>query len=546
MPAGTADFVPKVKGFKFSLSGVIQSSIYIQPSPDIKGYNNAMTLSKYFTIFLFISFLSLSLHASAKNDDLKPKSPDESSAILLVAQTLNYLDKNPSIWPGFNIDEMPIIIHFDSNPHYYAFNFTPKDQTIPWRKTTLNNRLVYVLDFDALQVKELSADYQVINGQMSYIYEIYNYDDNSEVLYSLRALIDKRFAYYWAKESKVPERAYAYWKYVTNAFNNIDDVEYVYIEDAILKKYLLTRDTEELKNYLAVHDYRMKQLSKEEAERDNALEIRFAPGAYVSFQGLNLSKEDYLNQVLDNYTNRFYCPALTNAQDILYCITFGHYNLVGPVLGVALNQVAGKGWQSKIISGPLSFSELLKTFFPMNESEMKVRLEKSEEDFGLSDMEKQLNKNFTTYLTNMKKQQSLYDDMPGVELIIDNRYCDLKKFIRRYDQEFVISTETNLYINMREDMACETDETVIKIVYKNMPFVYQESSVLKNQVKLAPGSVMTIDGKTKTVDEWIAKDMRLDFQVLQLDGATASISVQGFGRMEIKKGQIRIFAPPSE
>lgn len=119
---------------------------------------------------------------------------DQAACALTTAQAIQYVTTHEDmIWPGIQISKTPVIIHFYDHPQVYAYNFTPAVLG-KWQKITLGNIPAYYMDDDFLYIDDIEFGYKNIDGQNVYVYKFFNYNTRDEILFSLRALLNKRFA----------------------------------------------------------------------------------------------------------------------------------------------------------------------------------------------------------------------------------------------------------------------------------------------------------------------------------------------------------------
>jgi len=486
-----------------------------------------MPMKLYLFITLFFTLTCCNVYAN------------EADGALAAIKSLNYVSKHQeNVWPGFKVDTMPIFLYFEDSGHSYAYQFTPKNAQ--WKRLNIDNTPIYFLGNDALNFQKNMEDFQTVDGVFGYIFNFVNYESEDDTLFSVRHLINRRFSYYLTNESTFPRKMFSFWNADYEGFNQMENVEYTYLEVEELKNFLLKKDIESLKNYLAIHHVRHNLIDKKTADFEDTNEIRFGMGAYVGFKALNLSENDYLKQVLLTYNTYLTCPSYETVQQIEYCISLAHYYLTGPAMGYALDKAQGNKWKAAIEKTATTPQLLLEKIYPMNDNEIAQRVAKSKSTYHFDMIKQRTETKMKYYLNEMKIQQTTYAKLPGVEFHIDYRYCSPTKYSDKFREEFNISNRKTLYTYYDMTLECNIKGSLIKINFKRIPFLIKMDSILNTQFKMADDTKISIDGKQEIIKNILTPSAQIRFHQLKIENPNVNIEINGNGLISESKGVLRL------
>lgn len=480
-----------------------------------------------FVSMLILFFLSINAFA------------DETKTITDLLNAFHYVAQHENdVWPGFQINNMPIIIQFEDSFHTYAFHFTPKNTL--WKKMKVGNETIYYMENDALNLANSLDDFNQLDGTSVLVYQIENNDTQDDIDFNIRNLIEKRFSYYLVNDSKYPRNLLNYWNMSYNGFNQLENVEYIYLEDSLLKDYLLKNDLELLKNYLAVHHMRYQMISEQSQHYENMSDIRFGISAYVGFKALNMSPTDYRREVFYIYQSFLNCPAYSTVQEIEFCTLLGHYYLTGPALGLALDTAAGNTWKSNIADAKTTPEMLLERLYPMTESEINLRISKAKVAYHFDVIKEKIENRLKFYENEMQEQVEQYAKQPGIEINFDYRFCQPTQYSTKFREQFDLSNAESLYTFYIMKITCITKFDKLELEFKQIPFLYKLNSILNVKFKVPVDTIVALDGKNQMLSDFVKTNYNMPFHQLIINSPKAIIKIKGSGHINQTNGHLEI------
>jgi len=371
-----------------------------------------------------------------------------------------------------------------------------------------------------------------------YVFRFVNSENLFDILFSVRNLINKSFTYFLTGEKKFPPHILAFKKIEYDGFNQMENIEYSYLEAQALQTYLLKNDLEALKNYLAIHHTRFNLLSKNSQSYETACDLVLGIGAYIGFKALNLNDSDFIKQVTTTY-DMLSCPSYTDTQQIGFCMLLAQYYLSGPALGWALDKAQGNNWKTSI-NAETSPENLLEKIYPMNESEINQRVTKSKTDYHFALIKEKTENKLKYYLNEMKEQQNNYAKLPGAEINFDYRYCKPDKYQTKFREEFDINNNKTLFTYYNMQFECEIANGKVSIEFKYIPFFFKKNSIVNNEFKLPNTTTIYIDNKPEILGNIVSARKKLNFRTLKIQTDHVIINITGSGWLNAETGQLKI------
>lgn len=484
-------------------------------------------MMRYLSIVLVSLFILQNVHA------------DETECARMIDKSIQYINAHEDeVWPGFKISTIPTIITFLDSPHFYAFNFTPKAKQ--WHPVSINNDKVYYMDADYLGVNNDESNYKDIDGQHSYIYRFDGCTDLDSITYNTRAFVNERFNFYLENESKFPVGSLDLSAQQYDGFNQVNNVEYAYLEEEALKNYLLSANIEALKNYIAIHQYRTSLLSKENQAYEKISNIRSAISAYVSIKSLNLSDAEFVKQTINVFTKQIKCPVYDDVHDIYRCLTFGHFQLVGPGIGYALDKTSKSNWKTLTESDGASLDKILQDSMPMTLAEVNQRLVKSKQEYHFTVIKNAVEKNLVPYLYQLNKTLNEYKNLKGVVIDIETRNCHLSAYTHKSEQDFDINSQETLYTDFDGQTGCASDRGKVLMTFKKIPYLYKIGTIFFNRFKPDIDTIIFMDGKEIQIKDLIQTNAPFNFHKLTMTNKFIDIKIDGEASLAYSNGKISI------
>lgn len=299
----------------------------------------------------------------------------EQNYISMTEAAISFVDQNQYVvWPGFHISKTPTILYFSDTQHIYAFRFIPKNPD--WQKLIVRNQPIYYLDHDEIGAKEMD-DMEFdkkIDEQSSFVIKPFSNVSTKDMTHDVIALAHERFHMYEILESRFSRSSIDYSVHPYIGLNKTN-ITLSYLELDILKNYLVTKDENSLKNYIAVHQYRTQLLDQESIAYENAKEILEGMAAYVGFQSVNLNNQDKIQRIMTDPTFSAACSSPSDEKKIPDCIEHNRYYFIGPALGYALDNIAPTSWKETVELSGTTPDALLQQYYPMSQDEITQRVQ---------------------------------------------------------------------------------------------------------------------------------------------------------------------------
>lgn len=484
--------------------------------------------------FCFIFAILISFCSSAAR-------ADEKAAATAVQTTINYIAAHPDlVWPEFPIATMPIVVQFAKNLHTYAYNFKP--ESVLWKPQTLAGKTVYFVPDDGFNFEVTRDDFQTLDKKIIYYYQIQDNETPDDIIVNMKNLVEKRFANYLAKESTLPRGALDHWTVEYTGFNQMEEIEYSYLEYNLLRTYLLSNNIDDLKDYLAIHHVRYNLLNKPSKQYEDIGEIYFGVSAYVSYQALNLNKDIYTHHVMNNYENYLECPNYETISNMQFCLSYAMFQLTGPILGTVLDKdkTVGSSWKRNVMQSMTTPVAQLEKLYPMDEKEINQRVAKDKQTFHFEEIQKKTESKLKHYLGLMRKLLHIYVTLPDPEINLDYRYCMPTEYSTKFREQFDLSNNQTFFTYYTMQFACHNNDTKTKVQYTRLPFLIKNGSILNNQFKVPPTTVLTIDGVKQTIGSYLTTNKSMTFKKLELKNEHVNVVIEGKGEIKKVGNAIRI------
>lgn len=441
-----------------------------------------------------------------------------------IANAIQHANDHPDVWPGFNISSTPSIVYF-SNLHNYAYDFLPINAN--WKQIQRQGKPIFFLEKDEYGINNQPWGYGVlIDNQQSYLF---HYMDILDLNANRHIFLHERFHMYQLEA--FPREFLLYMTQPYTGFNHIENVKLSYLEIKVLNNYLLNSNIDSLKDYVAINQYRENLIGVESSQYEQGKEMMEGLADYYAYTVANKDDESRKISMIKSYQN------VCSLENVIKCEMHQRYYFTGAVVGVALDQLAINGWKEKMIKDRISIRGQLYRALPMNEAQIKKRIESAKIRYHYEELTKPIEQELISFQVELKNKQDTYSQMDGVILNIKKTPCNLFGQIKS-EKEYFISSNTLFNTNVVGNSSCQDGS--IKVNYLHLPFVF-ESDEYKNEFKIASDTKITINGITTSAKEFLEAGRSVKFDSLSIANQMVTIESKGrHGDLNVEANKISL------
>lgn len=451
--------------------------------------------------------------------------------VAAMVKLIQYQEQHSNaIWSGFHMNKYPIIMQFaDLSAPAYAFQFTP--QNLEWKSTQIQGMQIYYRDRTFYNIEMSATNFLMVEDQNTLIFSgfsIYN-----PTRYSHDA-IPSLFKEYMRNGSHFPTASFDYGAYTYTGFNNMENVALSKVEQESISDYLKKNDVESLKNYLAVHQARMKLLNNEDIKFEQALELGRGTPLYVRMKTFAKSDGEYVKEALVYYPkDHDYCASFTDKYYIERCLTGSHYSFIDLAAGYALDKTAKSDWKTEVETQGKSFTTVLTENFPMDKNEIDARVQTTKNLYGYESKLAAIQATMKDYLVDMQAQLSTYQQLSGVDVSIEKTGCGILRGAR-YDKTYSLNSKANLYTNYQAFNLCDGDKYRMSLNYDYIPYRFSKeehnadhSITEMDMMKLSNDTLLVVNDRQETIGSFVQAGKKEKFNRLLIENNQFMVRIVG-------------------
>lgn len=484
------------------------------------------------SIFLLSSSLTLTITpVYAEHSEL--------DYVKALAKTIQYEEQHSdAIWPGFHLNKHPIIMQFINQRRapVYAFQFNPKNAE--WKSKTIENMQVYYRPDTYFSTGGYQFAFLTVEDQLALIFGVFIVDgDSNYINREINAITSYLFKDYMRNGSHFPIASIDHAAYTYAGYNNMENVALSKLEHESVNDYLTKNDIQFLKNYLAIHQTRMKMLSPEDVKFEEALELATGTPGYVRAKTSTRSDQDYTKEALEHYPNKpssyDSCASLTEFYKIRSCLTGNHYSFIDYAAGYALDKMAKPGWKIEAETQGMGFTSLLTQYYTMDQNEVDQRVQQAKNLYGYETKLATLQNTMKNDLESMKTQLTAYQQSPGSEVSIEVTGCGVLNH-SSFDKAYTVNSKMSFYTNYKAFNLCDGKNYRMSLNYDYIPYRFTKeehntdhSITELNTIKLSNDTLLVINDRQETIGSFIQAGKKEKFNRLLIENNQFMVRIIG-------------------
>lgn len=407
-------------------------------------------------------------------------------------------------WPDSNIFQTPTLIHF-SNHHTYAFHFAPTNTH--WQQYRDLNPPSYFLPDDEYHLDGIPLSYGInIDGQKTYVYSyIEQKKAKSDIDLNTLVALHERFHLFQIEQPYFS----SFYKNYANLYPELKDPENLalsYLELYTIQDYWKNHNLESLKDYVAINQYRSRNLQKTSINYEIAKET--IEGLADYFVLASAPEDIGFKVIVDDSLNT---ECLENSEHAIDCQRQWRYYFTGAVTALALDELA-YNWKQIFIQAHTSPRLQLLQLLKMDDDTMMQRVHDAQLKFHYSKIEQEIKVHLTRYEEKISSYLQQYDAMPGVSFELHSGFNHGTEGYSSQQEMYYLDNLKTLQINF----SIVTTSADKKYIWKchHLPYILESNTSYK--FKLAPDTLITLDKKTLQIEALLSKLKRQPFTDLSI------------------------------
>lgn len=465
--------------------------------------------------YFFIIFLILCLNYSYSSEDTQ---------IEILKDTHQALLKNNLVWPGFDLQKTPSVVHFESG-NLYAFNLELEKGSL----LSDSNPLISFSTDDLWGIKEKKMQPNFpIGDQHAFIFGI-----NSNILDVERPIltfVHERFHLHQFEAFHRPEERFARYMDEWNETNQV----LIGVENWLLTEFLKEKRIESLKDFVAISLYRREIIEVPTHAWENLQQRMEGLADYVSFKTFEiypiLESFDAARYILESRENK-----LSGESSILTDAIKSRHYFVGATIGFALDFCEVQGWKEEAEKGvPLQL--LLAQAFNLSDTEIDQRINRLQASIDYAQIQHDV---LGVLAYEKEKIQSSIEAYQAVEGIVVGLAVPRKPISGGGDVQQRCYIGKGITMNIRDTSISTSQDQDWQISFKKIPYMVEDQRGVRT-FKLSPQTALKIDEAMIDLHMLQQEDRVISFNSLEWDDNHSAFACTLPGKLHIKEGKVFI------
>lgn len=454
----------------------------------------------------------------------------ESNYVKGIAETIESFNTEEAnrIWPGFNLNQMPTIIHFKEEGAIYGYGIK---ESAEWTKTRISSSVVLVSEEDHWGVRQnMMHPAFEINDQSAFLFYI---DKESDPATTLLTFIHERFHLYQFQHFEHEKSRLDYldqW--------NEDNLLLIRLEDKILKAFLLEKDSKKkveiLKDFLAVNNERQKIIHPYSAAWESHQQRMEGLADYVSFKAVqafalfnDFSPE---GEILDKI-EQHKAAGVSFMKEVIK----GRHYIVGSTLGLALD-FCNVNWKEKVEQGS-SLITVLDQSLPQSEQEKNKRFLETKKRYEIEKIKVEMLNDLVKEKEDAQEVEQTYARVDGIIVKLFKPYQKMSGGGKNQKNLFLGNGRIAAVLDTSFAM---TEDQQWQLSFKEIPCVFEGPGGVK-EFKVEETLILLVDGKEYTLNELLKMPESVQyFTSLSWNSANSELHTKLSGRLYINNGALTI------
>lgn len=456
----------------------------------------------------------------------------EENQVKILSDTHQALDlpQANEVWPGYNLQKMPTIVHFE-NGHLYSFNLDLKD----WEILSHSNPRLSFSANDEWGVTEVKMQPAFPIGDK----EAFIFAMNSEIPEIERPIftfVHERFHLHQFDHFNRPEEGFARYMDEWNEDNQV----LIGVENWLLTNFLKDKKIEWLKDYVAVAVHRRQIVEVPTHAWENLQQRMEGLADYVSYKTYEVfpivGDFDMATYILEGRQNKLH----GNYSILTDAMKSRHY-FVGAALGIALDFCDVKGWKQEVEKGaPLQL--LLDRAIGMSDDEIDERVArlKSSPDYA------EIESNVLNILAYEKEQvQNSIESYKAVEGVVVGLSIPRKPISGGGEVGKRSYIGKGATMNIRDTSVSSSQDQDWQLSFKRIPYMVEDQRGVRT-FKLNPQTMFEIDQERFCLQDLQKENRVLSFESLAWNDSHSEFACKLSGLLHIKDGKVFVQFIPEQ
>lgn len=362
---------------------------------------------RYIHLLLCVAYLMYALPSFTK-EEFEDKQINTLASVLESYQT----NKKASIWPEFDLNDIPSMVHF-KNGHIYSFNLATSNE---WEKVSIGTREIPFTDKDQWGITSLMMHPSYpIDGEDTFVFSLDTNPNQSALNLPLVTFVHERFHLHQFEHfDRTDERSAMY----ANEWDEENQI-LIGLENWLLIQFLsensIENKKERLKDFLAINHKRVSLLKESSIKWEDLQQRMEGLADYVSLKTFDIFPLlDFFH--VENALLEMRAKKTGGDVSLVSDAIKSRHYFVGSTLGFALD-LCGADWKERTQNGE-SLKSLLAEALPQTSQEMQNRIDlliSSQQFEGIS-------RTIQSQLANEKNQLAsllnAFDESKGISVFL--------------------------------------------------------------------------------------------------------------------------------